>query len=89
MKTLEKIVYMTEKGQITLPVVWRRMVGTNAVRISSGRGDTIEIAPVGHTEDKDTGWVSVFNARRDNQGKGLTPSQFLRTIGRSKNVLKK
>lgn len=86
MKTVEKIVYMTEKGQITLPVAWRRMVGVKAVRIRSGHGDLLEIAPVEHNTDKQTGWVSVFNAGRDNNGRGITSGKFLKALGRNETL---
>ena len=80
MKTIEKIVYMTEKGQITLPVAWRRKVGTSVVRISVGTGDRLEIVPVESQKNDETGWVTVFNKDRDNNGKGLTANKFLREL---------
>ena len=80
---------MTEKGQITLPVAWRRKVGTNAVRIKSSKGALLEIAPIENRENKNTGWVSVFEARRDNGGEGITSGDFLRVMGRPKSVSKK
>ena len=86
MKTIEKIVYMTEKGQITLPVAWRRMVGTKAIRIKSSYGSLLEIAPVEHNTDQKTGWISVFNAERDNNGKGITSSKFLKTLDRNETL---
>jgi bifunctional DNA-binding transcriptional regulator/antitoxin component of YhaV-PrlF toxin-antitoxin module len=86
MKTIEKIVYMTEKGQITLPVAWRRMVDTKAIRIKSSRGSLLEIAPVEQNTDKNTGWVSVFNAQRDNNGKGITSSKLLKVLGRNETL---
>ena len=82
MKTIEKIVYMTEKGQITLPVAWRRKIGTNAVRISErSPGSHLNISPVETKEDDETGWTTVFNKDRDNGGKGLTADEFLKALG--------
>lgn len=89
MKTIEKIVYMTEKGQITLPVAWRRRIGTNAVMIKSNQGDLLEIAPVEHKKDQNTGWVSIFNAKRDNNGKGLTSNELLKALGRTRSTQRK
>jgi len=86
MKTQDKIVYFGEKGQITLPVAWRMRVGTNAIRISPGNGDRLEIIPVATREDEETGWVTVFNKDRDNNGKGILASDFLKVL---QNIRKK
>lgn len=80
MKTIEKIVYMTEKGQITLPMAWRRKVGTSVVRISVGAGDKLEIVPVESKQNDETGWITVFNKDRDNNGRGVTANRFLREL---------
>ena len=62
MKTLEKIVNLSEKGQITLPMSWRSKIGTNIVRVSVGDGYILNITPVNTKQDKETGWVSIFDS---------------------------
>ncbi len=73
---LEKVQYMTEKGQITLSVAWRRTVGVRAVVVKLCKGDRLEITPVHTKEDNETGWISVFDAKRDNYGKGVSIKDF-------------
>ena len=89
MKTFEKIMHMSEKGQITLPVAWRSRIGTNVVRVIAGKGDRLEIAPVHAEEDDETGWVSIFDKDRDNGGKGVTVDDILRALGRPRHSEKK
>jgi len=84
MKTIEKIQYMTEKGQITLPVAWRRQVGTGAVVVRTGKGNMLEISPVRTEKDSESGWVSIFNAERDNSGKGVPLDDFLKVLAKIK-----
>ncbi|MFA6006529.1 MAG: hypothetical protein WC764_02270 [Candidatus Paceibacterota bacterium] len=80
MKTFEKIVYASEKGQITLPVAWRSQTGTNMFRIKAHTPGNLEVVPVQDQEDEETGWVTVFNKDRDNNGKGLPASEFIRVL---------
>lgn len=78
---------MTEKGQITLPVAWRREVGGMAVRIRTV-GQRIEIIPVQTQEDEETGWTTVFNADRDNGGKGIPIEEFRAALWRAEKSKK-
>lgn len=89
MKTIEKIVYASEKGQITLPVAWRSQLDTNMFRIQTNELNNLEIVPVQAKQDEETGWVSVFDKERDNHGKGLTANEFLKALGRARNTNKK
>ena len=76
MKTFEKIMNMSEKGQITLPVAWRSRIGTNVVRVITVKGDRLEIAPVHAEQDDETGWVSIF----DSNEKRPTVDELLRVL---------
>lgn len=80
MQTLFKsrIQNITSKGQITLPVVWRRK--TEALQVVlRARGDILEIAPAevparGPQAQKE---YTVFDALRDNKGRGLKAADLL------------
>ena len=76
MKTFEKIVTLSEKGQITLPVAWRARIGTTLVRITAGKGETIEIAPIKAVQDDASGWVSIFEPNE----KRPTVEELLRVL---------
>lgn len=65
-ETQSRIAKVTSKGQITLPAKWRRHLSTEHVLIEV-KGEKIEIKPA-HIE---TNEYTVFDAIRDNKGKGL------------------
>ncbi len=62
-----KIQKISSKGQVTLPVAWRRAIDTDTIIVSIN-GDTLEIRPAKLESSKD---YTVFDAIRDNKGKGL------------------
>jgi len=65
MKTaIQKI---SSKGQVTLPISWRRLVNTDTITVTT-KGDVLEIRPA-KLENADE--YTVFDALRDNKGKGL------------------
>ncbi|MFH1979097.1 MAG: AbrB/MazE/SpoVT family DNA-binding domain-containing protein [Patescibacteria group bacterium] len=70
--TIEKTQKMTERGQITLPISWRKKVKTDTIHLRTD-GDSIEISPV-YKE------YTVFDAIRDNKGKGLKASDLVKTL---------
>lgn len=73
MKTIiEKTQRITERGQITLPASWRREVKTDTIYLKT-EGDSIEISPV-YKE------YTVFDAIRDNKGKGLKASDLVKIL---------
>ena len=65
--TKTKIQKISSKGQVTLPVAWRRLIDTDTITVSIS-GDTLEIRPA---KLKDSSEYTVFDALRDNKGKGL------------------
>lgn len=65
MKTaIQKI---SSKGQVTLPISWRRLINTDTITVTT-KGDVLEIRPA-KLENADE--YTVFDALRDNKGKGL------------------
>ncbi len=78
MKSIQKIQKVTERGQITLPVEWRKSMKTEYISVNS-KGDTIVISPVRHLK-KDVKEYTVFDAIRDNKGKGLKASELQKIL---------
>ncbi len=78
MKTVKKIQRVTSKGQITLPIFWRRMTGANMITLVT-KGNRIEIAPTRLHED---GEYTVFDAIRDNKGKGIKATDLIKILER-------
>jgi len=72
----------TSKGQITLPVKWRRNFSTNQYIIEEKK-DRLEIRPV---DIKDLGKkkeYTVFDAIRDNKGKGIKAKNLIKMLKKS------
>lgn len=81
--TAEKIQKITSKGQITLPILWRNKFKTSQILLKT-KGDAIEITPA-RIESLRPAEYTVFDAIRDNKGKGLKAAdllKLLRKIGR-------
>lgn len=72
----EKIQNITSKGQITLPVAWRRKTGVGQIVVRV-RGDVLEISPVDVSSRKAAKEYTVFDALRDNKGKDIKASDVL------------
>ena len=67
MNTKTKIQKISSKGQVTLPVSWRRRIDTDTITVSIS-GDELVIKPAKLDESNE---YTVFDALRDNKGKGL------------------
>ena len=78
MKTTARLQKITSKGQVTLPVAWRNRVGTNAILVSE-EGDTLRISPARFECDTEKEYT-VFDAIRDNNGKGLPAKDLVRIL---------
>lgn len=76
METVQKIQRVTSKGQITLPVSWRRLTGARLITLVE-KGDRIEIVP---TRLHDENEYTVFDAIRDNKGKGIKASDLVKIL---------
>ena len=70
-----RIQNITSKGQITLPVVWRRKTKAEQI-ILRVKGDILEIAPAEISSRREEKEYTVFDALRDNKGKGLRASDL-------------
>lgn len=69
----------TSRGQITLPKVWRDRFKTDQYIL---RADDfkLEIAPVDEEELEWLNGETIFNADRDNGGKGIEAGEFIRML---------
>jgi bifunctional DNA-binding transcriptional regulator/antitoxin component of YhaV-PrlF toxin-antitoxin module len=67
MATNTKIQKISSKGQVTLPASWRKAIKTEHISVVVV-GDRLEITPARFDND---GEYTVFDAIRDNGGKGL------------------
>ena len=70
-----RIQNITSKGQITLPVVWRRKTKAEQI-ILRVKGDVLEIVPAEISVRGAEKEYTVFDAIRDNKGKGLKASDL-------------
>lgn len=78
MKITQKIQKVTERGQITLPVAWRKATQVKYISIDS-RGESIVISPV-YDIKKGSEEYTVFDAIRDNKGKGLKADELQKIL---------
>ena len=75
------ILKATSKGQITLPAAWRKQFKTDQFALTF-KDDLIKIKPVkldGIFEEKE-GDKIIFNADRDNNGKGIEAGEFIKIL---------
>ncbi len=64
------ILKTTAKGQITIPAKWRKKFNTNQF-IATLEEDKLEIKPLIINEEKASKEFTVFDAIRDNHGRGI------------------
>ena len=76
MQTIEKIQKITSKGQITLPVAWRRHTRASTITVTT-RGNRIEIAPARLQRVSEE---TIFDAIRDNNGKGIKAERLIKIL---------
>lgn len=72
-----KIIKSTSRGQITLPKQWRRAFGTDVYLIEM-RDQSLTIKPF--DLDVVAGEEILFDADRDNNGKGVSPEAIIRML---------
>ncbi len=75
---IKKIQKITSKGQITLPVLWRNKFNVEQILLKT-KGDLIEISPARFEREKSYEYT-VFDAIRDNKGKGLKAVDLLKIL---------
>ncbi len=73
------IVKATSKGQITLPASWRRNFSTDRYIIKE-KGEKIEIVPIDIKSLEGLEEYTVFDAIRDNKGKGIKAKDLLKVL---------
>lgn len=73
-----KIVKTTSKGQVTLPKIWRDKFDTGDFLMQIDV-NSITIKPVNLRELQAEEEV-IFDADRDNNGKGVTPDEIIRML---------
>ena len=75
------ILKTTSKGQITIPATWRKKFDTNQFRAEI-KEDRLEIRPLILEKEQEVKEFTVFDAIRDNKGKGIKAKDLV-------NILKK
>ena len=76
-----KIQKITSKGQITVPIGWRRKIGTDTIVVTT-KEKSIEITPARLAPARgDKSEYTVFDALRDNKGKGLKAKDLVKLLG--------
>ncbi len=78
---MTKIQNVTSKGQITLPATWRKQFPGKQIMLKIKDG-TIEISPV--TLSSEGEYTTVFDAIRDNKGKGIAAQDLLKMLRKTK-----
>jgi bifunctional DNA-binding transcriptional regulator/antitoxin component of YhaV-PrlF toxin-antitoxin module len=73
------VVKSTSKGQITLPIRWRRNFATNRYIIEEKK-DRLEIRPLDIKKLKEMGEYTVFDAIRDNRGRGIKAKDLVKIL---------
>ncbi len=77
---MNHLVTATTKGQITLPVKWRKNFATNRYLLKEN-GKSLTISPVDLDDLEDEGnWETIFNADRDNDGQGVPIEEFIKAL---------
>jgi len=75
--TTEKLQKITSKGQITLPIAWRRLAKTNTILVTQD-GEKLSISPA--RLEKEDAEYTVFDALRDNNGKGVKAKDLAKIL---------
>ncbi len=85
---MHKIVKSTSKGQITLPKAWRNQFNTDNFIVKT-EGIKLEIIPLNIDELEEELELEneeiIFDAKRDNKGKGIPPEKVIRMIDELNN----
>lgn len=79
MATITKTISATSRGQVTLPKIWRDRFGTNQYVLRAG-DFKVEITPI---DEEELEWLhgeTIFNADRDNNGKGIKVQDFIKIL---------
>lgn len=69
----------TTKGQITLPIYWRKKFKTSDF-IMEAKNDILEIRPLDLKKLENNQEYTVFDAIRDNKGKGIKAKDLIKIL---------
>jgi len=73
----KKVQKITSRGQITLPIGWRKKVRTEQIVLKT-KGTSLEIFPFYLVDNSKE--YTVFDAIRDNKGKGIKAKDLLKVL---------
>ncbi len=90
---MHKIVKATSKGQITIPASWRKRFNTDQflinynknkltiepIKISNEKSDKL-ILKEAIKREKENADLLIFDAERDNKGKGIEIDKFIKIL---------
>jgi len=76
---MNTILKATSKGQVTMPVAWRNRFKTNQF-IATILDDRLEIKPLLLDNYSETKEYTVFDAIRDNGGKGIKADDLVKIL---------
>lgn len=76
---MNTILKTTSKGQITIPIEWRNKFDTNQF-IATMTGNKLELEPLIIKDYIENDEYTVFDAIRDNKGKGLKASDLVKVL---------
>jgi len=75
------IVKATTKGQITLPASWRKIFDTNRYIVKT-IGKKLEISPLNLSAIENAEEYTVFDAIRDNNGRGIKAKDLVKILNK-------
>ncbi len=76
---MNTIVKATTKGQITIPAAWRRRFNTDRFLVDI-KDSHLEIKPLDLNKIDNIKEYTVFDAIRDNKGKGIKAKDLLKIL---------
>lgn len=79
---MNTIVKATTRGQVTLPAKWRRSVKTDRFLMTE-KDETLLIRPLQMEELNEDNWETIFDAQRDNRGKGVPIEKMIKALKKS------
>jgi len=77
--TEQRVQKVTSKGQFTLPAKWRHQYGGSQVMVNT-RGSELVIMPMRDMSEVKEEWETLWDAKRDNNGKGIEAGEFLKIM---------
>ncbi len=73
------ILKATSRGQVTIPMAWRKRFKTDQF-IATMNNDTLEITPLLLDDQEKTSDYTVFDAIRDNNGQGIKADDLVKIL---------